>query len=55
MSRLTRPLTALATGLTAPAFGFGIRAAVYKNHKITYQPGALKYFKEHNIAAKSHQ
>jgi TRAP-type uncharacterized transport system substrate-binding protein len=30
-------------------------AALYKNYNITYHPGALKYFKEHNIAAKSLQ
>ena len=28
-------------------------AALYKDYGITYHPGALKYFKEHNIEAKS--
>jgi uncharacterized protein len=28
-------------------------AALYKDYGITYHPGALKYFKEHNIQAKA--
>ena len=30
-------------------------AALYKNYDIPYHPGALKYFKEHNIQAKAVQ
>jgi TRAP-type uncharacterized transport system substrate-binding protein len=30
-------------------------AALYKGYDIPYHPGALKYFKEHNIQAKSTQ
>lgn len=30
-------------------------AALYKNYPIPYHPGALKYFKDHNIAAKALQ
>lgn len=55
MARLTCPLTALAPELTALAFGLGVRAALDKNYKVTCHPCALKYFKEHSIAAKSHQ
>jgi uncharacterized protein len=28
-------------------------AALYKDYGITYHPGALKYFKEHNVEAKA--
>jgi TRAP-type uncharacterized transport system substrate-binding protein len=30
-------------------------AALYKSYDIPYHPGALKYFKEHNIQAKAIQ
>jgi len=30
-------------------------AALYKSYDIPYRPGALKYFKEHNIQAKAIQ
>ena len=30
-------------------------AGLYKSYDIPYHPGALKYFKEHNIQAKSIQ
>jgi TRAP transporter TAXI family solute receptor len=30
-------------------------AALYKNYPIPYHPGALKYFKDHNVAAKGLQ
>ena len=53
MARLTCPLSALATELTALAFGLGIRAALDKNYKVTCHPCALKYFKEHNIQVKA--
>jgi TRAP-type uncharacterized transport system substrate-binding protein len=30
-------------------------AALYKSYGIPYHPGALKYFKDHNIQAKALQ
>jgi uncharacterized protein len=30
-------------------------AALYKSYKIPYHPGALKYFKDHNVQAKAIQ
>lgn len=30
-------------------------AALYKSYNIPYHPGALKYFKDHNIQAKALQ
>ena len=36
-----------------PALREFTAAALYKDYGITYHPGALKYFKEHNIEAKA--
>jgi TRAP-type uncharacterized transport system substrate-binding protein len=39
----------------APALREFSAAALYKKYDIPYHPGALKYFKEHNIEAKALQ
>jgi TRAP-type uncharacterized transport system substrate-binding protein len=39
----------------APALREFSAAGLYKSYDLPYHPGALKYFKDHNIAAKAVQ
>jgi TRAP-type uncharacterized transport system substrate-binding protein len=39
---------------TAPALNDFALDTMYRKHDMTYHPGALKYFKDHNIEAKAY-